>query len=247
MTTVLQETEPQYINQPWLKKLTQYQLVPQLVKELLIDDAIAPITLTESEVQAAIISFCQSQRIDSDEARQNWLKHFHMDAKQFELQAIRQAKLEQFKQERWASQVEPLFLAQKQYFDQVTYSLLRTDSMDIAQELFFRLKDKEQTFAELVPIYSHGVETKTGGLIGPIEVSRIHPGLAKMLMQAQPGKVCPPTKLDQWVVIVCLEQFTPAILDQSLRQRLQDHLFQEWLQKELARFDLSLIASLAMV
>jgi parvulin-like peptidyl-prolyl isomerase len=223
--------------------LAQYQLLPHFIKELVIDDAIADITLTAAEVETAISSFAQSQRMDSDEAKQAWLKHFHMSDTQLETQAVRLAKLAQFKQECWANQVEPLFLAKKQHFDQVTYSLLRTESADIAQELYFRLKGGEQTFAELVPEYSKGPEVQTGGLIGPIEVARLLPALSQILMNAQPGRICPPAKLEQWIVIVRLEQLTPAVLDDALRQRLLDHLFQEWLQQQLAEFDYSAIAT----
>jgi parvulin-like peptidyl-prolyl isomerase len=243
MTTLLQISKQQSTPQPVLDRLAQYQLLPPLIKELVIDDAIADITLTAAEVESAIASFAQSQRIDSDEAKRAWLTHFHMSDEQFETQALRLAKLAQFKQARWVNQVEPLFLGKKQHFDQVTYSLLRTESADIAQELYFRLKGEEQTFAELVPEYSQGPEVQSGGLIGPAEVARLHPALAQILMNAQPGKICSPTKLEQWFVIVRLEQLTPAILDDALRQRLLDHLFQEWLQQQLAEFDYSAIAT----
>jgi parvulin-like peptidyl-prolyl isomerase len=244
MTTLLQIPTTQSVSQPILHKLAQYQLLPHLIKELVIDEAIAPITLTKDETQTAIASFSQSQRLNSAEAKQAWLNHFSMSDEQLEIQAIRLAKLEQFKQERWSNQVEPLFLAQKQHFDQVTYSLLRTENADIAQELYFRLKGEEQTFSELVPEYSQGPEVQTGGLIGPVEVARLHPALSQILMRAQPGKVCPPTKLEQWVVIVRLEQLTPAVLDDSLRQRLLDHLFQEWMQQQLAEFDRSTLTDI---
>jgi hypothetical protein len=35
----------------------------------------------------------------------------------------------------------------------------------------------------------------------------------------------------------------PAVLDDALRQRLLDHLFQEWMQQQLAEFDGSEIGS----
>ncbi|NJM66106.1 MAG: peptidylprolyl isomerase [Acaryochloris sp. RU_4_1] len=245
MTAVLHRPQTQLDTQPLLTKLAQYQLLPHLIKELILDEAIADIPLSASAVETAIAQFCQSQRLDSAETKQAWLTHFHMSETQLETQAIRLAKLEQLKQERWGNQVEPLFLAQKQHFDQVTYSLLRTDSSDIAQELFFRLKDGEQTFAQLVSDYSQGPEVQTGGRVGPIEVARLHPILAQLLMRAQPGKICPPTKLEQWVVIVRLEELTSAVLDDSLRQRLLDHLFQEWLQQQLAEFDRASLANFA--
>jgi parvulin-like peptidyl-prolyl isomerase len=239
-------TPPQQIGidlsgHPLLSQLAQYQLLPQLIKELVIDKAITHIPLSDAETQTALESFCQSQQITTLETQQAWLTHFRMSPAQLEQQAIRGLKLEHFKQQQWASKVEPLFLAQKQQFDQVIYSLLRTDRAEVAQELFFRLQDGEQTFAELVTEYSQGPEAKTGGLVGPIEVARLHPTLAQLLQQRRPGQVCPPTKIEQWIVITRLEQHLPAALTPELRQQLIDHQFQEWLRAQISTFDLAAI------
>jgi parvulin-like peptidyl-prolyl isomerase len=242
-TTPPQQIGVNLYSNPLLSQLAQYQLLPQLIKELVIDGAIASISLTESETQTAIEAFCQSQQITSPETQQAWLAHFRMSPDQLEQQAIRLLKLEHFKQQQWGSKVEPLFLAQKQQFDQIVYSLLRTDRAEVAQELFFRLQDEEQTFAELVTEYSQGPEAQTGGLIGPIEVARIHPTLAQLLTQRRPGQLCPPIKIEQWYVIVRLEQHLSATLTTELRQRLVDHQFQEWMQAQISNFDLSAIDS----
>jgi parvulin-like peptidyl-prolyl isomerase len=241
MTTTPQQLDVNSSSQVLLSKLAQYQLLPRFIKEVVIDGAIADIPLTETESQAAIESFCQSQQITSPETQQAWLTHFRMTPAQFEQQAIRLLKLEHFKQKQWGSKVEPLFLAQKQQFDQVAYSLLRTEHAEVAQELFFRLQDGEQTFAELVAEYSKGPEAQTGGLIGPIKVARIHPTLAQLLTQSRPGQLCPPTKIDQWFVIARLEQYLPAALTAELRQQLVEHQFQEWIQEQLSTFDLATI------
>jgi parvulin-like peptidyl-prolyl isomerase len=226
-----------------LSQLAQYQLLPQLIKELVIDRAIARIQLTAPDTQSAIEAFCQSQKITSPETQQAWLAHFRMSPSQLEQQAIRLLKLEHFKQQQWGPKVEPLFLAQKQQFDKITYSLLRTDRAEVAQELFFRLQDEEQTFAELVTEYSQGPEAQTGGLVGPIEVARLHPTLAQLLTQRRPGQLCPPIKIEQWFVIARLEQYLPAALTHELCQRLMDHQFQEWLREQVSSFDLSTLES----
>jgi parvulin-like peptidyl-prolyl isomerase len=245
MTAVPQQIDTSPSSHSLLSKLAQYQLLPQLIKELVIDTATASISFTETETQSAIEAFCQSQKITSPETQQAWLTHFRMTPSQLEQQAIRFLKLEHFKQQQWGSKVEPLFLAQKQQFDQIIYSLLRTDRAEVAQELFFRLQDEEQTFAELVTEYSQGPEAQTGGLVGPIEVARLHPTLAQLLTQRRPGQLCPPIKIEQWYVIARLEQHLPAALTPELRQRLVDHQFQEWMQAQIAHFDLATLDSTA--
>ena len=224
---------------PLLEQLVAYQMMPQLIKELIVDTAIAEIKEAHINIQAILDGFYARHRITSSEAQQNWLHYHRMTQAQLEQQALRQWKLEQYKQKRWAPQVESLFLAQKGQFDQVIYSLLRIKDLGIAQELFFRLQEGEQTFAALASAYSQGPEAQTGGLVGPVELGRLQPTLSQLLQQRQPGKLHPPTPLDQWFVILRLEHYLPASLTDTLRQRLIDQKFQEWLQHEITHFDLS--------
>jgi parvulin-like peptidyl-prolyl isomerase len=105
--------------------------------------------------------------------------------------------------------------------------------LGIAQELYFRILEGEQTFGELAREYSQGPEAQTDGLIGPVELSVPHPTLAQMLTLSQPGQLCPPTRVGEWLVIVRLEKFIPAQMDDAMRRRLFNECFNTWLQEQL--------------
>ncbi len=120
------------------------------------------------------------------------------------------------------------------------YSLIRTQSMEIAQELFFRINGGEESFADCAKEYSLGPEAQTGGLIGPVELGTPNPMLAKMLATAQPGKLMPPTKLGEWVVILRLEKLIPAQLDETMRHKILNSLFENWLQDKIRKTSLLL-------
>jgi parvulin-like peptidyl-prolyl isomerase len=107
--------------------------------------------------------------------------------------------------------------------------LIRTKEVGLAQELYFRIQDDGQPFADLARQYSEGQEAQTGGLIGPVELSVPHPALARILSISQPGQLWPPTRVGEWFVVVQLEKFFPARLDDPTRQRLLDELFNTWL------------------
>jgi parvulin-like peptidyl-prolyl isomerase len=126
--------------------------------------------------------------------------------------------------------VESHFLACKSQLDQVVYSVLRVEQFATAQELFFRIKAGEQDFAAAAKAYSQGAETATGGLIGPMALSQPHPLVASKLQSAQVGQLIPPFQLENWTVLLRLEQLIPAKLDAPTRQKLLDNLFQTWLK-----------------
>jgi parvulin-like peptidyl-prolyl isomerase len=216
-----------------LPLLTHYQLLPQLLKELIIDQAIHTLSLSPEEEVLALEQFYTQQQIQDEPQRQVWLNYYRMTPEQLRLQAHRQFKLQKFKQLTWGSHLESDFLKHKSQFDQYIYSLIRVDSLEVAQELYFRLQGQEQTFPDLARQYSQGPETQTGGLVGPITAGKLHPTLVQLLTNALPGQVRPPAWVDKWFVILRLEQQIPAQLDRALREQLLEHHFQSWLKVQL--------------
>jgi parvulin-like peptidyl-prolyl isomerase len=213
--------------------LSQYQLLPKLQQEILIDDAIAPFDYTPEEQANCCENFYKQHQLTSDAARQTWLQQQGMTEAQLVNQVTRQLRIEKFKQATWGNKLENYFLKRKPHLDQYFYSLLRIRDGVAAREFYFRLKEGEQSFAELTQQYSQGAEAKTGGLIGPVAMTNSHPKLAQLIRTCQPGQLMPPIRIEDWWVIVRLEKFLPAQLDEPMRQRLLNELFATWLNNQL--------------
>lgn len=213
-----------------IAQLKQYQLMPKLVQEMVIDRAIARI---ECEPQSALQAFCSKRGLFSQEQQQAWCQQQQQTPEQMTLAAIRDYKLSKFQAETWGTEIESYFLQRKAQLDRVRYSLIRTKDASLAQEIYFRLSDDGASFTELASQYSEGQEAKTGGLIGPVELSVPHPILARMLMVSKPNQLWAPTQIGEWLVIAKLEQFLPAQFDDTMRDRLLSEQFQEWLQQQI--------------
>ena len=216
-----------------LPLLARHQLLPQLGREIIIDRAIAPITCSADEAAAVCAQFYRQHQITSDAERQQWLQRNNLQPEQLQEMAVRGLKIETFKQQTWGHKLESYFLKRKGKLDRVVYSLLRSQDAALAQELYFRIQAGEQTFEELAREYSQGSEARTGGKVGPVELSVPHPTLAKMLANSKPGQLWPPNQLGEWVVIVRLEQFLPAQLDETMRRRLLNECFNHWIDEQL--------------
>jgi len=213
--------------------LAGYQMLPQLLRELSIDAAIAPIECTAEEKASAYQQFCEKNQLSSEAERDAWVAQQGMTLEQLEALAVRGLKIEKFKRGSFGHKLESYFLSRKSKLDKVMYSLVRTKEIGIAQELYFRIKEGEQSFAELAREYSQGPEAQTGGLIGPVEASMAHPVLAQMLSVSQQGQLWPPTRLGEWLVIVRLEKQIPAQLDEAMRRQLLNELLSIWLQEQV--------------
>lgn len=217
-----------------LRLLEEYRLLPELIKEMVIDQAIADIDCTPEEEKNAGEQLAHQYQLTSEEVRQRWLEQNNLTDEKFKAMAIRQFKLEKFKQITWGGDLDAYFSQRKSQLDRVIYSLIRINDIGIAQEIYFRIQGGEQTFGELAREYSQGPEAQTNGLVGPVELQSIHPILAKILASTQPEQLLPPTQLENWIVIVRLEKLLPSQLDGMVKQRLLNERFQAWLKEKIA-------------
>lgn len=201
-----------------LPLLQRYRLLPALLRELIIDQAIAPIDYDTADLEA----LCQAQPAAVLEQNDDAL--------------IRQLKLQTFKQITWQAQLGSYFLQRKALLDRVIYSLIRTQDEGLAYELYFRIAESEQTFAAAAA-HGEGPETRTGGLVGPVELGSLHPDFARLLATRQVGQLTLPIAFDGWFIVLRVEELIPAQFDTVMKQRLLDERFEQWLQQELRQFD----------
>lgn len=215
--------------------LAEKQMILPLAKELIIDQAIAEIECTPEEKQMAQQQFFTQMQINPNDSEkfESWLQKNYLTKEQLQQRILRGVKLEKFKQETWGNQLNSYYRQRKQQLDKVVYSLIRTKNPGEAQELYFRITEGEKDFTEVAKQYSQGAEAETGGLIGPVELNVPHPTIAQKLVTAQVGQVIPPFRVSEWIVILRLEKYITAQLDQYTSRKLLDELFNTWMNKQL--------------
>jgi parvulin-like peptidyl-prolyl isomerase len=235
MTKVLQIRNQTITSEKVITLLANYQMLPQFLRQVITDQAIASFHCTPDEKINACQQFYETHQITSESERQELQDIYEMTLEELEALAMREQKIEKFKRATWERRLESYFLSRKSSLDKVIYSLVQTESMGVASELYFRLQEGEESFSELAREHSQGSEAQTGGLIGPVELGKISSSLAQMLYASQPGQLLTPARFGEWVVIVRLENLIPAQLDEAMRQRLLNELFESWLQEELVK------------
>ncbi|MEL6442405.1 MAG: peptidylprolyl isomerase [Cyanobacteria bacterium J06621_8] len=235
MSVVLEVDNQVYTAEDLVPLLTQYQILPKLAQEILTEKAIADIQCSEEENTSIYNQFCQKNQLGSEEQVQQWLAKQGLNREQLQNIITKKYRLDKFKQEKWSDQIDAHFVKRRAQLDRVVYSLIRVEKPEVAQELYFRIKDDENTFSALAMEYSQGTEAQTGGLIGPVEINAPHPKIAQVLATCQPGQLMPPTRVGEWIVIVRLENYLTAKLDEPMRQRMLDELFGQWLNEAIQK------------
>jgi parvulin-like peptidyl-prolyl isomerase len=213
--------------------LQKYGLVTQLQRELIIDAILESIECTAEEIFGGYKAFYQQHQMNSDEDRAAWMESNHVTLPQLEHFVLRTLKLDRFKRETFAHKVDSYFLQRKSQLDRASYSVLGVKSFHLAQELFLQVQDGEANFSELITQYSEGKVDENNGLIGPHELAIPHPTLAAQLRLLKAGQLAHPLQIANWSILLRLERYFPAKLDEQMRARLVEELYDIWLQTEL--------------
>ena len=233
MKNVLQVENCSSIAEEIIPQKTSYHTSPQLLRDRIIDKAIAPFRCTREEINRACGQFYQRCHLTSQTQQQAWLARCGMTPEDLEILRARRLKIEKFKQATWEHEIHCYFLKRKPLLAQVIYSLIRTKEKDLSQEFYSCLCEQKKSFGELAAEYSQGSEAQTGGVIGPVELATLHPHLASLLSISQPGQLWSPRPLGEWLAIVRLEKLIPAQLNELMCQRLLRELFDAWLQEQI--------------
>jgi hypothetical protein len=218
-----------------LPLIEKYRLVPQLAKEMIVDDVIKDYEISQVEHQDARQRFCLQQQLTSDRDLELWLQQQKLSQQELTELIDRELKLQKFKTSKWETLVESHFCQRKLQLDRVVFSMIRVKDIDMAEEIYFRLDAEESTFVEQAPLYSQGIEAKTKGISGPVELGKLDPILANALITLQPHEVHPPLAIGEWWVILQLEAIIRAELDEELRHYLTEELFNQWIAEEVQK------------
>jgi parvulin-like peptidyl-prolyl isomerase len=213
-----------------LQQLYDAQLLPQLLREIVIDELIDRVA-GDYEIDLTPTP-AEYERLSAQVA--NITPFQGMNADQIEAITLRTLKLHKFKQAGWGHKVSSYYQSVQHQLYRVSYSILQVEDGLIAQEVFFRIQSGEQSFAELAVQYSQDPSAKKGGLVGPMLSRDLSPAIVQVLQQLAPGQLSPLFQIERNYGFIRLNELTPPQLDENMHQVLLDELFESWIQTQIA-------------
>lgn len=230
-----------------IASLVRYKLLEPLIGQILLDDAIKEIALSELEVLRALTGNASINSSEDFPAFvQQWCQSTGVTPEYFQAVVLRELQVQKFKQLHFANQVVSEFLRVKPELDQVEYSLLQLSDSALAQELYFLLRDDGADFAHLIQQYSIDAEldrppdnlpeSPMQGWIGPVSLSTLPFEVATLFRQGQPGAIYGPIPIADRFWIVRLEKLNSARLTDTTWLQLLNRLFDRWLKVQVQSF-----------
>jgi parvulin-like peptidyl-prolyl isomerase len=210
-----------------LELLAQYRMIKPLLRQMVIAELADQVPTPDEAGGQALAAFMREQGIETEEQLTTFLRLNLLQRHELERQLLQPLRLQHVVAEQFLPKAEARFLQRKTKLDRVVYSLLRLEDAGLARELYLRINEGESDFAELAARYAEGPERTTRGVVGPVPLMQAHPVLAERLRTGTPGVLMEPFRIEKWWLVVRLETYSPATLDDETAQQMARELFEE--------------------
>jgi len=216
------------------EQLARWGLLHQVQREECIDHLLDEVEQPDaSQLKVLQEQWLQAHDLQNQQALQSWLQGQGLNQQNWTELVSRPWRWQQWCHGHFKDQLSTYYLKRKPLLDRVSYSLLRVKDKALATELYLRIKEGEATFEQVASEYSAGPERNSGGQLGPVAMQQPHPVLARLLQVSSPGQLWPPKQLENWWIVVRLNQLHTTELDANTAQQLALELGEQHLEQIL--------------
>jgi hypothetical protein len=201
-----------------------------LITELILERALSEVELSSEEESQELQKFRENNNLESEEAYVDYLQANHLNEGLLLQIVTRPTRVIRYREDRWGPRANSLYLKHKEQYDLITYKRLQCKDQDVMQEIYFRLKDNEESWESLAAQLTGGAASSA--TIGPVPVANLEGSLLTAMRHFGPRHVCKPISLDSQVVVAELVQFNPSEFNDELRTDILRREFEAWLMEE---------------
>ena len=235
------------LNKSTIKLLDKNKLLKPLIKSELRKSKISIVKFTEEEEKILIEKFIKDNGINNEKIFDQWIMENHGSRDKFKENFLNSHRIRIFCKHKYLKKAEERYLKRKNILDQVVYSLIRVQGKHLATELYLQITSREKDFGDLATKYSEGEERKSRGIVGPVSLSQATPKVREILKSAKIKDVVPPIQVDKWHVIIRLESRIESNLDELMKQRMAEEIFDELLEVEAKQKVIELLKEVEII
>lgn len=218
-----------------LSIIRKNKMLISIAREVILENILSSIKIGQNREKEIIKEFKLTRNFDSEEELQAFLNKEHLNEKLLVDILTRGEKMVIFREDKWKHHVKELYLKHKEKYDKIKFLQLTGNDFDTMQEVYFRLKDKEETWIELANQFYPDNNNKAP-LIGPVSVEQLNNELLKKLKEKGPEIITGPIKVDNNYVVVELKEVIPSILDEKLENVIMQDEFNSWIEEKIAKY-----------
>ena len=198
------------------------------------------IKIPRDELQKGIDQWRYKNRLESVEDTEKWLSQRNITftdmAREIEYQILQ----ERLKAQITTEQIQAHFASQKLASEHREICWILVNERDIAEEIAMQIKDGGRDFHTLARRYSIDERTRpASGYLGRQSRRDLPNDVAPLLFAAEVGTVIGPIKVERGYALYYIQQHCPAVLDEAIKARCVQELYQLSLRREAKRSHIS--------
>lgn len=220
--------------QPFIIKIIRQYIIEQELQSL------TNLEIYPTQIERAVIDFRLQNRLIDSEDFELWLQLQQINYDDLREQMKLGLKIEKLKAEVTAPQLEEYFNANKALLDQIILSRIVVAAKDFALSLKSQILEDSNRFESLAREHSLTEDGLFNGMMGLLSLGQIPEQIREFVATATPGELIGPLEIDGRYALLRVEQFLPASLEGSLKQKLQEQLFDQWLQEKAQKMTIKM-------
>ena len=224
------------INKNTLKIIKSGNMLPNLIRNFLIDKIASDIYLEKDIYEKEIKNFYSKNNILNKKDLDNILKIKGKTEEELHYQITLPLKILEFSKQKFQAEIESYFLERKDFLDEYTFNIIRLKNKDLAYELYFRIDSEESDFLKLSETYSYYSSLYPKGLFGPKNLQGMNTLIVNKLIHASPNDLIQPFQVDEWWIILKLINKKKAKLDKPTRNMLLIEIFNKYINNLVKNF-----------
>ena len=211
------------------KKLEDNGHLRPIFIELLKAEKIKNIIPTDYEIKVSAEELLLKNNINQLNKEKN--NQYYVDLLNKEV--IKLASLKKLSVDKFGKEAKNIFNSRKEvYYDQYTYSLLRTKNKKLVFELYYQIEANETSINQLSKKYSSGSERLKLGIIGPINLKDVHYEIAKILQSSNDSIINEPIEINKEWFLIKRENFVDVKFNYYYQSKICLELLENELEKE---------------
>lgn len=198
-----------------------------LVQEWILRKEIDIIELDKETKEKALQDYLMNSNLDINKLESRLLNQ-KININSFKEKLTRPYKIVKFREEKWGTRAKTLYLKNKNDYDMVTYHYLEFYGQSTMQEIYYRLKDRDETWQSMAAQLNRGIEDPSS-IRGPIKVSEVDEQLLKLMRHEGIGKVTIPIKIGNTYAIAELINIDGEGYSEETRQKILRAEFEKYI------------------
>jgi len=241
----LQHSLQSITSMPIIEMLSKYGILQKIAKDCLLMHVRNQVVFDGDDEPKAIQALFSDTPLEAPKTlKGNWISKLPSDHQAKILERWNLLRQQKWIETNYSSKVNAYFLDNRDQLEQLVYGVIRLNDQGLAQELYLRLMDDDESFFELAKEFSRGVERYTMGIVGPMRRSDVHHSIAEAIDKLKADEVAPPIRIGSLSVLVYLIHREEAVLDTKTKVQLFKEMFETDIAESLKQSLPSILTSL---